>query len=304
MLPTPFLEITVTSGGERGLLGMAFHPEYGRNGKFYVNYTIGSVTRISEFTVSTDPNVADPASERILVQVDQPRANHNGGALLFDAAGYLVIALGDGGDGGDRAQNPFQLLGKLLRIDVDTSAGGKPYGIPPTNAYVSGGGAPEVYMVGLRNPWRVDIDGGLVYIADVGQNTREEVTVAPAGAGGANFGWNTWEGTSCYRAPCGIGGFVFPQVEYSHQTGCSITGGLVYGGSAIPELAGHYFYGDFCEGWIKSFRYSGGIIGNHVDRTPEFGTVPLLTSFGYDGFGEIYLTSIQGGQIFKIVAVS
>lgn len=304
VLPIPFLNLSVSSGGEQGLLGVAFHPDYATNGKFYVNYTVGSQTRISEFTVSGNPNVAEPASERVLLSVQQPHSNHNGGDLHFDADGYLLIALGDGGGGGDpgnNAENPYSLLGKLLRIDVDNAGSGKLYAIPPGNPFRTGGGAPEVYMLGLRNPWRFGLDAGRLYIGDVGQDQREEITVLAASAAGANLGWNTWEGTGCYQGPCSTSGFVFPQVEYTHSSGCSVTGGLVYRGSAIPGLAGHYFYGDFCGGWIKSFDYSGGAVGNHVDRTSELGSVPLLTSFGSDGFGELYLTSIQGGRVLQIV---
>lgn len=303
-LPTPFLDITVTCCGEQGLLGLAFHPDYASNGRFYVNYTIGSETHISEFTVSADPNRADPGSERVILEFDQPFTNHNGGMLLFDANGYLLIPTGDGGSGGDpddRAQNPFDLLGKILRIDVDNPSGGKQYGIPAGNPYRSGGGAPEVFMLGVRNPWRVALDAGTLYVADVGQNAREEMTLVSASAAGANLGWNVWEGTSCFEGPCTTSGFVFPSVEYVHPEGCSITGGFVYRGSAMPGLAGTYFYGDFCGGWIKSLRYENSVVGNHQDRTGELGTVPFLSSFGYDGFGELYVTSLEGGVVSKII---
>ncbi|MGH8873056.1 MAG: PQQ-dependent sugar dehydrogenase [Acidimicrobiia bacterium] len=304
VLGTPFLDLGVTSGGERGLLGLAFHPQYATNGKFYVNYTIGSVSRISEFTVSSDPNRADLGSERVLLTVDQPFTNHNGGMLLFDEAGYLLIAFGDGGGGGDpgnRAENPNNLLGKLLRIDVNTASGGRQYGIPPDNPFAQGGGAPEVYILGLRNPWRFDLDAGLLYIGDVGQGQREEVTILPAASAGANLGWNTWEGTGCFQAPCFITGFTFPQVEYTHAEGCSVTGGFVYRGSAIPGLAGTYFYGDFCAGRIHSLVYDGGIVSKHIDRASELGVVSQLSSFGYDSSNELYVTSL-GGQVYKIVA--
>jgi hypothetical protein len=304
VLPTPFLDLGVTSGGERGLLGLAFHPDYAANGRFYVNYTIGSVSRISEFRVSSDPNRADLGSERVLLTVDQPFTNHNGGMLLFDDAGYLVIGLGDGGGAGDpgnRAENPGNLLGKLLRIDVDTSSGGRQYGIPPTNPFAQGGGAPEVYMLGLRNPWRFALDAGLLYIGDVGQGEREEVTILAASATGANLGWNTWEGTLCFQGPCGGSGFVFPQVEYTHASGCSVTGGLVYRGGAITGLAGTYFYADFCAGRIQSLVFDGGIVTKHADRSAELGVIPQLSSFGYDASGEVYVTSLNG-RVYKIVA--
>jgi hypothetical protein len=298
---TPFLRIGVTCCGEQGLLGLAFHPQYASNGKFYVNYTIGDVSRVSEFTVSSNPNVANP-SERILLTVPQPAANHNGGMLMFDESGYLLIAFGDGGGAGDpgnRAENANELLGKLLRIDVNTTSSGQ-YGIPPTNPFAGGGGAPEVYLLGLRNPWRFDVDGGLLYIGDVGQGAREEVTILPASAAGANLGWNTWEGTNCFQGPCGTGGFVFPQVEYTHAAGCSVTGGHVYRGTSIPGLAGTYFYGDFCAGRIHSLVFDGGIVTKHADRAGELGVVSQLSSFGYDAAGEVYVTSLTG-QVFKIV---
>jgi len=303
-LPSPFLDLVVTGFGERGLLGLAFHPQYQQNGKFYVNYTIGSLSRISEFRVSADPNRADPASERVLVEITQPFTNHNGGMLAFDDSGYLLIGLGDGGGGGDpgnRAENPNNLLGKILRIDVNSSEVGGRYGIPATNPYKSGGGAAEVFMLGLRNPWRFAVDEGLLYIADVGQKHREEVTVLSAGSPGANLGWNTWEGTRCFDPPCVGGSHIFPLIEYSHLAGCSVTGGYVYRGSAISGLDGTYFYGDLCSGWISSFRYQGGGAVDHVDRSGELGTVSSLSSFGLDGFGEIYVTSLQGGRVFKIV---
>ena len=303
--PAPFLDLGVTSGGERGLLGLAFHPQYASNGKFYVNYTIGSVSRISEFTVSSDPNRANLGSERVLLTVNQPFSNHNGGMLLFDDAGHLLIAFGDGGGGGDpgnRAENPNNLLGKLLRIDVDTATGGRQYGIPAGNPFAQGGGAPEVYLLGLRNPWRFGLDAGLLYIGDVGQGEREEVTILPASAAGANLGWNMWEGTRCFQGPCSTGGFTFPQVEYTHASGgCSVTGGQVYRGTAIPGLAGTYFYADFCAGRIHSLVYDGGIVTKHSDRSAELGVIPQLSSFGYNAAGEVYVTSLNG-SVYKIVA--
>ena len=300
---TPFLDLAVTFDSEKGLLGLAFHPDYTDNGKFYVNYTIGSVSRISEFTVSGDPDLANSGSERVLLQVTQPFTNHNGGMLAFDAQGYLLIAFGDGGGGGDpgnRAQNVNNLLGKILRIDVDNTSSGKQYAIPAGNPYQNGGGAPEVYVRGVRNPWRIAYDAGNLYVADVGQDVREEVTVVRSGIlAGANLGWRVWEGTRCYTGPCSVAGFVFPQIEYSHPSGCSVTGGLVYRGSAIPGLAGTYFYGDFCGGWIRSFRYENSVVGPETLRT-DLGTVSQLSSFGFDGQGELYVTSLSG-VVRKIV---
>jgi glucose/arabinose dehydrogenase len=301
---TPFLDLSVTSGGERGLLGLAFHPGYAQNGRFYVNYTIGSVSRISEFTVSGDPDLADPGSERVLIEVTQPFTNHNGGMLAFDAEGNLLIGLGDGGGGGDpgnRAQNPNNLLGKVLRIDVDGLSPGKQYAIPEGNPYRNGGGAPEVYLLGARNPWRFGVDSGNLYVGDVGQGAREEVTVLHPGIqAGANLGWRVWEGSHCFAGPCFVGGYVFPQVEYTHADGCSVTGGFVYRGDDIPGLAGTYFYGDFCGGWIRSFRYENSVVGPLTLRS-DLGTVGSLSSFGFDGQGELYITSLSGA-VYRIVA--
>jgi len=303
---SPFLRLNVTSGGERGLLGLAFHPDYATNGKFYVNYTIGSSSRVSEFTVSGNPDVADAGSERVLLEYTQPFSNHNGGMLVFDDDGYLLVASGDGGGSGDpgnRAQNPHTVLGKILRIDVNTTSPGRQYGIPADNPYASGGGAPEVWVRGVRNPWRIDYDSGNLYVADVGQGSREEVTVLlRSQQRGANLGWRVWEGIRCYSGPCAAAGYVFPQVEYTHQQGCSITGGLVYRGSAIPGLEGTYFYGDFCSGWIRSFRFENQVVSPTTLRS-DLGTVLQLSSFGYDGQGEMYVVSLSG-RVWKIVPAS
>lgn len=306
MNTTPFLRLTVTSGGERGLLGLAFHPDYASNGKFYVNYTIGSVSRISEFTVSGNPDVANAGTERVLLEFSQPFTNHNGGMLIFDDDGYLLIASGDGGGAGDpgnRAQNPHSVLGKILRIDVNTTSPGRQYAIPADNPYASGGGAPEVWIRGVRNPWRIDHDAGNLYVADVGQGSREEVTVLlRSQQRDANLGWRFWEGTRCYSGPCATTGYVFPQVEYTHQHGCSITGGHVYRGAAIQGLQGTYFYGDFCAGWIRSFRFENQVVSPTAVRS-DLGTVSQLSSFGYDGQGEMYVLSLSG-RIWKIVPAS
>ncbi len=299
---TPFLDLSVTTGGERGLLGVAFHPDYASNGLFYVNYSIGSKSRISEFRVSSDPNRADSSSERILLEVQQPSTNHNGGSLAFDRLGFLLIAMGDGGGAGDPnevAENPNSLLGKILRIDVDKTDGGKAYAIPPTNPFGGGGGAPEVFLLGLRNPWRIDVDGEHLYIADVGQDTSEEITVVTDADGGANLGWNTWEGSHCFDGPCSSSGYVFPTLEYSHPDGCSVTGGHVYRGRIFDQLTGTYFYGDFCRGWIRSFVYDGSAATQATDWTLVLGTVPPISSFGVDGFGEIYVTSFSGGAVYR-----
>ena len=304
LLTRPFLDVSglVSKGSEQGLLGLAFHPDYAVNGRLFINYTDGSGdTRIAEYVASADPNRADVASRREILFVDQPSSNHNGGMIGFGPEGYLWIGMGDGGGSGDpseNAQNPNTLLGAMLRIDVD---GASPYGIPPDNPYADGGGRPEIWSNGLRNPWRFTHDGGNVYIGDVGQNAWEEINVVGAGVPGVNYGWNPTEGAHCFDPPsgCSVAGLTLPVLEYGHSEGCSVTGGFVYRGSAIPGLQGHYFYGDFCSGWIRSFVY-GGAVTNATDWTSELGTVGSLSSFGVDALGEIYVLSLSG-TVSKIV---
>lgn len=283
-----FLDIRslVASGGERGLLGLAFHPGYSTNGRFYVDYTDNAGdTRVVEYQVSQDPDRADAASARELLFVDQPAANHNGGMLAFGPDGKLYVALGDGGGGGDtygNGQNLGTLLGTITRLDVDTAAR-------------------EIFAYGLRNPWRFSFDGQRLYIADVGQGAREEVDVISTFDSLPNLGWPITEGTRCYPSGsgCQTAGLTLPVVEYSHSQGCSVTGGFVYRGVAIPELQGHYLYGDYCSGWVRSFRYAGSTVVDAKDWSATI-DVPFLTSFGFDGFGELYLTS-SDGTVRKIV---
>ncbi|HSQ37419.1 MAG TPA: PQQ-dependent sugar dehydrogenase, partial [Acidimicrobiia bacterium] len=293
-----FLDLSdlVAYGGEQGLLGLAFHPGYPNDGRFYVDYTDrAGDTAVVEYRVSADPDAADPGSERVLLTVDQPAANHNGGMIAFGPDGYLYVGLGDGGGAGDpqaAGQDPEALLGSILRIDV----AGEPYAIPPDNPYAAGGGAPEVWAKGLRNPWRFSFDGELIYIGDVGQGAWEEINVAPIGSPGLNFGWSVTEGSHCYRADgCDTGPFHLPDLEYGHTGGnCSVTGGYVYRGRAIPELAGAYFYGDYCSGMVASFRRDlEGIYETRV-WSDSLGPAPGLTSFGVDGAGELYLTTADG----------
>lgn len=305
LLSTPFLDIrdSVAAGGERGLLSIAFHPAYATNGRFYVNYTgVDGDTRVEEYAVSSDPDVADRGSVRRLLLVRQPQPNHNGGLVAFGPDGYLWVGMGDGGGGGDpggNGQDPSTLLGTVLRIDVDT---GSPYGIPSDNPFASGGvGAPEVWAWGLRNPWRFAFDrpAGDLYIADVGQNAWEEVNVQRTDAAGVNYGWNVMEGMHCYAAAtCDQSGLTLPVLEYGHADGCSITGGYVYRGGAIPDLVGHYLYADYCEGWVRSFRYDNG---DAVDRRQlELGSIGRVLSFGEDSAGELYILS-AGGNVYRLV---
>lgn len=303
LLAAPFLDIRaeVQFSGERGLLGLAFHPDYAANGKLYVNYIDNSGdTQIVEYGVSPNPNSAAPATRRVLLTVDQPAGNHNGGMLAFGPDGFLYIAMGDGGGGGDtygNGQNINTLHGAILRIDVD---GAPPYVVPAGNPFVGKAGADEIFVYGLRNPWRFSFDGNRLYVADVGQSAREEIDLLDTGDGGANLGWPIMEGSTCFGGACSSSGLVLPLVEYTHAEGCSITGGYVYRGSAIPELDGHYFYGDFCGGWVKSFRYSGGTsVVDAQTWTGDLGSIGGLTSFGTDGFGELYVTGTSG-SVFRI----
>jgi len=306
LLETPFLDITdrVGSGGERGLLSIAFHPDYASNGYFYASYTDdGGDTRIERYSVTGDPNVADPGSADSVLFVEQPFSNHNGGLIVFGPDGRLYIGLGDGGSGGDpqgNGQNLETLLGALLRIDVD---GADPFAVPADNPFVGDpDGRDEIWAYGLRNPWRFafDREAGDLYIADVGQNRWEEVNVVPADSGGANFGWNIMEGAHCYVSdPCDSSGLVLPAVEYGHGDGCSVTGGYVYRGSAIPEIRGHYFYSDLCSGFLRSFKFSDGAVSER--REWNVGDPGSVLSFGEDPDGELYLLSANG-TVYKLVA--
>jgi glucose/arabinose dehydrogenase len=310
LLTTPFLDITtlVSTGSEQGLLGLAFDPDYATNGRFVVHYTdVSGNTRVSTFLrATTDPDVADPSSEQLVLAVEQPFANHNGGQVLFGPDGFLYLGLGDGGSGGDplgNGQDLTDLLGSILRLDVRGTA---PYTIPADNPFVgSSTSRPEIWSYGLRNPWRFSFDRatGDLYIGDVGQSAWEEVDVSPAadGAGkGLDFGWSIMEGRHCYASStCAQEGLVLPAQEYSHAGGCSVAGGYVYRGAAIPALQGTYLYADFCGGWVHSFRYDGGQATEPLNW-PTLAPGGGVTSFGEDAAGELYVASADGG-VFRII---
>lgn len=302
--PTPFLNISslvTPAGGEQGLLGLAFPPGFAARGTFYVNYTnrtaVGN-TVIARFGLGGSADVADPASRRELLTIVQPFVNHNGGQLAFGPDSLLYIGTGDGGSGGDplgNAQNLRTLLGKLLRIDVLGSA--VPYAIPAANPFGN-----EIWAYGLRNPWRFSFDRltGDLYLADVGESLVEEVNFQPAGSGtGANYGWNVMEGNSCFTDPaCSSAALTLPVAEYLHGSGdCAVTGGYVYRGSN-SALAGIYLYGDFCSGRIWGLRRSGSTWENRLLNDTEF----LITTFGEDEAGELYLADYASGDIYRISA--
>ena len=307
LLPTPFIDLSgrVTTGSEQGLLGMAFHPT---DGRVVLSFTVagstgGGTSRIATFTTGTNPDVLDPATEQVVIEVDQPYGNHNGGHVTFGPDGYLYAGYGDGGSGGDpqgHGQNRDDLLGSLLRLDLDH---GLPYTVPASNPFV---GQPnmrgELWNWGLRNPWRFSFDRatGDLYIADVGQNEWEEVDVQPAAStGGENYGWAIMEGDHCYKGiTCNKTGLVMPVIEYGHGDGCSITGGFVYRGEAIPDLQGTYFYGDYCSGWVRSFVYRNGSATDAMSW-PALDTKQQITSFGEDARGELYVV-LAGGTIYRI----
>ena len=299
LLPRPFLDLTakVAYGGERGLLGLAFHPDYARNGRFFVDYTDRhGDTHVERYTASPAADTADPASAHPVLAVAQPYANHNGGDVLFGPDGMLYVGMGDGGSGGDphgNGQSLATLLGKLLRLDVDR---GEPYAVPADNPFATRAGARgEIWAYGLRNPWRLSFDRatGLLYVADVGQNEWEEVDVEPAAAKGLDYGWNRMEATHCYGLGlCDRSGLTLPALEYGHHDGCAIIGGYVYRGRAIPAAVGRYFYSDYCGGWLRSFRYVNGAATEPTTwRTRNVGSV---LSFGEDAAGELYLLGANG----------
>jgi glucose/arabinose dehydrogenase len=312
--PTPFLDITdrVTAGGERGLLGVAFPPGFGAERPLvYVHYSGQSgETTISELRLDAhDVTVLDPASERVILTEPQPYPNHNGGWIGFDADGMLLIALGDGGAGGDpenRATDPRNRLGKMLRIDVLGAPDGEAYGIPADNPWADGVAAlPEILHLGLRNPFRSSVDPltGDLWIGDVGQGAWEEVDVARAGTRGLDFGWRRWEGAHCFEPAtgCDPDGVTMPVAEYGHGAGCSVIGGVVYRGSAIPALRGGYLFADYCSGTLWA-----------IDATAQGAQEPVvlletgasISSIGTGEDGEVYLTDLSGGRLGALVSIT
>ena len=297
--PTVFLDIRkrVKFKGEQGLLGLAFHPDY--PDRFYVNYTAKSnATIVSEFTIQEGFQSADLDSERVILEVRQPAKNHNGGMIAFGPTGDLWVGMGDGGASNDKygnGQNDATLLGSMLRIKVGPTI--ETYELTKSHAF----DAPEIWAIGLRNPWRFSFDGETLWIADVGQGDIEEINKESTEDVGLNFGWPLYEGTGCFAGPCDgldASGRVLsePVHEYRHDEGCSVTGGYVYRGSAIPELDGHYFFSDWCSGFIRSIAPDGSI----HDWTDGTGTVAGVASFGRDDDGEIYIVSADG-TVYRIV---
>ncbi|XXX71929.1 PQQ-dependent sugar dehydrogenase [Sorangium sp. So ce134] len=318
--PTVFLDIRdlLIFSDERGLLGLAFHPEYESNGRFFVHYSDKATngdTRVVEFARGERPDVANPTPVATYLEQAQPQRNHNGGSLEFSPVdGFLYLGLGDGGNSNDygpghsaigNGQDLTTLLGKILRLDVSTH----PYRIPEGN--MTGEGVlPEIWDYGLRNPYRFSFDActGDLYIADVGQRLWEEINIEPAGQGRKNYGWRLMEGAHCFvpTEGCDPGGATtLPAAEYAHAgqviEDCSITGGYVYRGSKIPWLRGSYFFGDYCSGRIWTLAYEGGVASAPVDRTDDLGSFRLkVSSFGQDGTGEVYVTDFGGGTVYRI----
>jgi glucose/arabinose dehydrogenase len=324
VLSTPFLDLrgAITSGGERGLLGLAFHPRFATNHFVYVNFTDrNGNTAISRYTVGSNPNVLNRSSGIRILTIPQPYANHNGGNLAFGRDGYLYIGMGDGGGAGDpgnRAQSLSSLLGKMLRIDVDHPAAGRRYSSPSSNPYVGRTGLDEIWSIGLRNPWRWSFDRstGALWIGDVGQDRWEEIDRSlpqgsvPAGRA-ANYGWPVLEGRACYRPAtgCSTSGKQAPLVVYGHSattaSNCSVTGGFVYRGAAYPVLTGVYLFGDYCSGRIWGVSSLAGSPAPPTElRNPTASPRLTISSFGENERGELYVCDLGGGRVFRITAVA
>ena len=319
----PFLDIVgrVSCCGERGLLGIAFHPDFESNGRFFVNYTNRSGdTVIARYQVGAEPNRVDPNTELILLTIDQPYPNHNGGQVAFGPDGYLYVGMGDGGSGGDpqeNAQDDGTLLGKMLRLDVNVEE--RPYyRVPPDNPHPERGEPLGlIWAKGLRNPWRYSFDRatGDLYIGDVGQGQLEEIDVQPAASvGGENYGWDIFEGTACYEpdpapaCPDPASEFVFPVHEYGRGRGCSVTGGFVYRGCALPDLHRQYFFSDYCTAFLETFALVDGVAMGRLDRTAALAPgggrqIDSVVSFGVDARGELYLADYDG-EVYRLAPAS
>lgn len=303
ILPEPFLDLTaeVSCCGERGLLGLAFPPDYAETGHFFVNYTgSGGHTIIERFTVSEDPDRADPGSGETVLAIMQPFSNHNGGQLRFGPDGMLWIGMGDGGSGGDpmnNGQSLSTLLGKMLRIDVSQL----PYTIPPDNPFAGQAGArQEIWSYGWRNPWRFSFDRltGDLFVGDVGQGDWEEIDLERPGQAGKNYGWRIMEGAHCFNpsSGCNEAGLTLPIIEYDHGSGCSVTAGFRYRGERLPTLDGAYLYGDFCSGVIwRADEAAGDWMSTVLFRTPF-----LISAFGEDVEGELYVADYNEGKIYSL----
>lgn len=310
MAEEPFLDLTDrlrSSSIEQGLLGLTFHPGFADNGRLYAYWTDPEGdSRLAQFTVPdpADPMTADADSERLILTVDQPAERHNAGMIQFGPDGLLYLAFGDGGSGGDTAQDTSNLLGSIVRLDVDgADAGngsGPAYAIPAENPFGT-----EIWVYGLRNPWRffIDAETELIYIGDVGQDRFEEINVVGLDGAGANFGWIEMEGDRCFRSGCDPDAYTLPVLQYGRDDGCSVTGGVVYRGAAIPEFDGHYFFGDWCQGWVRSMRYDpvADEVVDQFDWTGDLAEIGQVTSFGLDADGEL-LTVNWNGQLHRIVA--
>ena len=323
LLTDSFLDIAdrISTGGERGLLSIAFHPDYATNGRFFVDYTnTDGNTVIARYQVGSDADHADRDSEQIILTIDKLYPNHNGGQLAFGPDGYLYAGPGDGGSEGDpdnKGQRDDTLLGKMLRIGVDVDS--PPYyRIPPDNPHADRGDPLGlVWAKGIRNPWRFSFDRatGDLYIADVGQDRFEEIDVQPAAShGGENYGWRVFEGNACYnpdpapQCPNPPDGYTFPVLQYAHSIGCSVTGGFVYRGCALPDLRGQYFYSDYCTGFLHTFALVNGAVSGPQDRTAALAPggghqISSVVSFGEDARGELYIADYVSG-VYKVVPVS